>query len=254
MIFFRRRRPGRHAEDGDVFTEPPIEEPEDEDEEAGVLLEGLSEEEPPAREAGPYDVADAPDDAERLNLGSLRIPKVSGVDIRMQINPEGDPTAVLLVADDSAIELGAFAAPREDGIWDDLRAELRGSITSDGGTAEEVVGRYGIELRARVRTPNGPADIRFIGVDGPRWFLRGLVQGRAATDPDAGKALEESLDGLVVERDKEARPVREPLPLTLPKEIADQLAAQAAADADGEAGGDGGEGVARNGKRAGRTR
>ncbi|MGH3646319.1 MAG: DUF3710 domain-containing protein [Micromonosporaceae bacterium] len=250
MIFFRRRRPGRHAEDGDVFTETPVEDLEDDEDEADVLLDGLSEEEPPEREAGPYDVADIPDDdTERIDLGSLKIPTVVGVDMRMQLNPDGDPTAVLLVADDSAIELGAFAAPREEGIWDELRAELRTSIAGDGGTAEESKGRYGTELRARVRTPNGPTDIRFIGVDGPRWFLRGLVQGRAVTDPDAGKALEECLDGLVIARDNEARPVREPLPLTLPKEIADQIAAQAeqqSAAAEDE--------PPRNGKRAGRRR
>lgn len=252
MIFFRRRRPGRHAEDGDVFTEAPTEEPEDDEEALEEYVGGLSGEELPEREAGPYDVADAPDDdIERLDLGSLKIPQLSGVDVRMQLNSDGDPTAVLLVADDSAIELGAFAAPREDGIWDDLRAELRSSIAGDGGTVEETAGRYGAELRARVRTPNGPTDIRFIGVDGPRWFLRGLVQGRAATDPEAGKRLEECLDGLLVERDKEARPVREPLPLTLPKEIAEQLAAQQAEEASDEAAP---EPAPRNGKRAGRRR
>ncbi|MGH3735989.1 MAG: DUF3710 domain-containing protein [Micromonosporaceae bacterium] len=245
MIFFRRRRPGRHAEDGDVFTETPIEELEDEDEEADVLLDGLSEQEP-KREGGPYDIADVPDgDTERLDLGSLKLPKVEGVDIRMQITSEGDPTAVLLVADDSAIELGVFAAPREEGIWDDLRTELRDTIAADGGTVEEVPGRYGTELKARVRTPNGPADIRFVGVDGPRWFLRGLIQGRAATDPDAGKRLDECLDGLAVERDKEARPVREPLPLTLPEEIAEQLAAQQEEPVEPEAD------APRNGRRTG---
>jgi hypothetical protein len=233
-VIFRRRRPGRHAEDGDVFTEAPDVEPEDDEEALEEYVGGLSGDEVAPREGGPYDIADLPDDdhAERLDLGSLKIPKVSDVEIRMQANPQGEAFDVVLIADDSALQVGVFAAPRTDGIWDEVRAELRDSVTSEGGTVEEAAGRFGIELRARVRTPNGPADVRFVGVDGPRWFVRGLYQGRAAGDPAAGSSLDETLLGMVVERGKEARPVREPLPLTLPQEIADQVAAQQAAQGE----------------------
>ncbi|MGH3655262.1 MAG: DUF3710 domain-containing protein [Micromonosporaceae bacterium] len=228
-MFFRRRRPGRHAEDGDVFSAAPDVDSEDDEETLQSYVGGLSGDEA-EREGGPYDIEEAPDDdLERLDLGSLKIPKVSDVEIRMQADPQGGATDVVLVADDSALQVGAFAAPRSDDIWDEVRAELVSSITSEGGNVSEIAGRFGTELRARVRTPNGPADVRFVGVDGPRWFVRGLYQGRAATDPDAGKALDECLLGLVVERDKEARPVREPLPLTLPEDIAQQIAAEQAA-------------------------
>lgn len=232
-MIFRRRRPGRHAADGDVFTEAPDVEPEDDEEALQEYVGGLSSDEV-AREGGPYDAADVPDDdhVERLDLGSLKIPKVSDVDIRMQPNQQGEALDVVLVADDSALQVGVFAAPRTDGIWDDLRAELRDSVVSEGGTVEEVEGRFGIELRARVRTPNGPTDVRFVGVDGPRWFVRAIYQGRAAGDPEAGASLDEALLGLVVERGKEARPVREPLMLTLPPEIAEQVAAQQAAQSE----------------------
>jgi hypothetical protein len=97
--------------------------------------------------------------------------------------------------------------------------------------AEELDGPYGPELRARVRTPDGVTDIRFVGVDGPRWMVRGVYQGPAAADPDQAGPLAACLEGLVVDRGTEAMPVREPLPLQLPSEVAEQ--AQPAADADG---------------------
>jgi hypothetical protein len=63
--------------------------------------------------------------------------------------------------------------------------------------------------------------VRFVGVDGPRWMVRALYQGPAAADPDYAGVLADCLEGLVVVRDEEARPVREALPLRLPKEMAE---------------------------------
>ena len=235
-MFFRRRRPGRHAEDGDIFAQDPVD-PEEDEEALEEYVDGLARDPEPEREGGPYDVAEAPeDDIERIDLGSLKVPKLPGVDLRMQADARGGALNVVFIAEESALQVGAFAAPRTEGIWDEVRAEIAESITAQGGTTEEARGRFGIELRARVRTPNGPANLRFVGVDGPRWFVRGLYQGRAASDPDAGKLLDDCFDALIVERDREARPVREPLPLILPKEIAEQVQRAMRAQAAGGAG------------------
>jgi hypothetical protein len=67
---------------------------------------------------------------------------------------------------------------------------------------------------------------RFLGVDGPRWFLRGMISGPAAGSPEAAAALEEAFHAIVVVRGTEPMPVREQLPLTLPAEAAAQLARQ----------------------------
>ncbi|WP_420116660.1 DUF3710 domain-containing protein [Micromonospora sp.] len=138
----------------------------------------------PAR--GPYDVAEAPDDVQRLDLGSLHIPAVPGVEVRVQADPQGVVQQVVLVHGDNALQLGVFAAPRSEGIWDEVRDEIRQSLIADGATAQEARGEYGVELHARVRTPDGPTDLRFVGIDGPRWMVRGVYQGAAATDPAAG--------------------------------------------------------------------
>jgi hypothetical protein len=171
---------------------------------------------------GPYDVSRAPQDVQRLDLGSLQIPAIDGIEVRVQANPEGGVEQVVLVHGDSALQLGVFAAPRSEGIWDEVRAEIRESMAADGVPAREVEGTYGVELVARVTTPQGPADVRFVGVDGPRWMVRALYQGLAASDPTQEGPLGDCLSGLVVARDQEARPVREALPLRLPQEMAEQ--------------------------------
>ncbi|MEH1164542.1 DUF3710 domain-containing protein [Micromonospora sp. CPCC 205539] len=178
--------------------------------------------EAPALVRGPYDISEVNDDVERLDLGSLHIPAIAEVEVRVQADPQGVIQQVVLVHGDNALQLGVFAAPRSEGIWDEVREEIRQSLLQDGATAQEVEGEYGAELHAQVRTPDGPTNLRFVGVDGPRWMVRGVFQGPLATDPVVAGPLAECLDGLVVDRGQEAKPVREPLPLRLPREITDQ--------------------------------
>lgn len=209
-MFSRRRGGPKHVRATDA---PPSE----------ALQQSLeADDEPAPPERGPWDQEYAPDDVERLDLGSLLIPAVDGVEVRVQANPEGAVEQIVLVDGDSALQLGVFAAPRSEGIWDEVREEIAKAMAADGVKPREVTGPYGTELAARVTTPEGPADVRFVGVDGPRWMVRALYQGAAAADPGREGALGQVLSGLVVVRDQEARPVREALPLRLPKEMTDQ--------------------------------
>lgn len=200
---------------------------------------------------GPYDVADAPP-ARRLDLGALQLPQVPGVEVRVQANQQGVIQQVYLVHGESALQLGAFAAPRSESIWDEVRAELTESLTSDGARVHERAGEYGTELCAQVRTKQGAVrDLRFVGVEGPRWLVRAVFQGPAAADPAAAGPLADCLRGLVVDRGGEARPVREPLPLRLSAEMAQQVQRRSEGGAVSSAGATG-EGFARpNGAGAG---
>jgi hypothetical protein len=130
------------------------------------------------------------------------------------------------------MQLGAFAAPKTSGIWTDVRAEIADSIRGGGGSVEEVDGPYGPELRTAVPTeaPGQLAPARFVGIDGPRWFLRALFSGPAGTDPDASALLNSVLRAVVVVRGGDAMPIRDPLPLRLPEEAV----AAAQADEGGE--------------------
>lgn len=221
---FSRKRP-KHVRATDA---PPSE----------ALAQSLAadDDDGPAPEHGPWDARHAPGGVQRLDLGSLQIPAIEGVEVRVQANPDGGVEQVVLVDGDSALQLGVFAAPRSEGIWNEVRDEIAEAMKSDGVAPREVQGPYGVELTARVNTPDGPADVRFVGVDGPRWMVRALYQGAAAADPGREGALGEVLSGLVVIRDGEARPVREALPLQLPKEMHDQAAAAQAEQEPGSNG------------------
>lgn len=224
MIFSRKRGgPGRHARSGDAGPARDVSRRPSPD--AGRPDEVIPE-------YGPYDVAVAPKDVQRLDLGSLQIPAIDGVEVRVQANPDGGVEQVVLVYGESALQLGVFAAPRSEGIWAEVRDEIHTSMAADGVDAQEIDGRYGVELIARVNTPQGPANVRFVGIDGPRWMVRALYQGLAAADPQQEGPLGECLSGLVVARDAEARPVREALPLRLPQEMAEQAHQHAHATAE----------------------
>ena len=182
---------------------------------------------------GPWDSEDAPDDdVQRIDLGSLLVPVPEGTEVRVDVSPEGDVVAATLVQGESTMQVNAFAAPRRSGIWGEVRAEIAEALNSGGGKAEEAQGAYGPELRAQV-----PAEVpgqgvqlapaRFLGVDGPRWFLRALIAGPAATDASAAAGLEAVLRDVVVQRGDEAMAVRDPLPLRLPKDVTDAAAAAA---------------------------
>lgn len=215
---FRRRR-GRHAATGR--------------EEALDAADGQLDADDDALEAGeeagsgPWDVDEAPkDEVPRVDLGALRVPTLADVELRVEADQLGQVGSVVLTDGTSALELAAFAAPRSEGIWAEVRDELESGIRGDGGIVEHDGGEFGPELRAVIAIPDGNKQIlRFVGIDGPRWFLRATFTGKAASDPTAAPQLTESVRQAIVVRGHEAMPVRDPLPLRLPKDVVDQAAA-----------------------------
>jgi hypothetical protein len=199
-----------------------------------------------AETSGPYDEADAPEDGlARIDLGSIRLPALPGMDLRVELNPQQKVIGATLRAGESLLQVAAFAAPRAGGLWDDVRADIATSASGQGGSLKEADGPFGVELAGSIMapppaqpgsaTPPKPVrrSARFLGVDGPRWFLRGLISGPAAGSAEAAAPLEQAFRGIVVVRGTEPMPVREQLPLTLPPQAAAQLAAQQAAQAAG---------------------
>ena len=216
--------------------------------ERGVPPEPQHREREAVATTGPWDVADAPDDGlPRIDLGALRLPAAPGMELRVDVNAQQQVIGASLRSGDSLLSVAAFAAPRAGGIWDDIRTDLAASAAGQGGSLREADGPFGPELTGWVMavpppqpgqdTPPAPVrrPTRFLGVEGPRWFLRGMISGSAATDPEAAAPLEEAFRRIVVVRGSEPMPVREQLPMTLPPQAAEQVARQRAAGAPGGA-------------------
>jgi len=192
----------------------------------------------PARDRGPWDEQEVTEPGTRVDLGALWIPGRPGLKVRLEMEKRTQQiVAASVSAAGSALQLQAFAAPRSGGLWDELRPEIAASVEKQGGTADEVDGPFGREILARlpVTTQDGrmghrPA--RFIGVDGPRWFLRGVMSGKAAIDPDAAADLEELFADVVVIRGEEARPPRDVLPLRVPARKDEEAAEEGEGSAD----------------------
>ena len=194
---------------------------------------------PAGRPDGPFDLAEVGDPSAggRVDLGGLWLPGRPGLEVRIEADQEtAEVVAVTLVLGDGALQVQPFAAPRSEGIWAEVRTEIRAGITKQGGTADEVEGPLGTELRTRVpvRAADGTQAVqpaRFVGVDGPRWFLRGVLTGEAATRPESDADLVALFRDIVVVRGDEAMAPRDPIPLHLPAAPAD--AAEDAPEPDG---------------------
>lgn len=172
--------------------------------------------------SGPLDLSEVSDVRPFLDFGALRIFNRDALQLRLEVE-ESTQRVVALTLDhqESSLQLQAFAAPKSEGLWHEIRGQLAESISSQGGEAIEVSGAFGPELIVRVPQPdNGSQEplrtVRFIGVDGPRWFLRGIVGGAALTDSKAAADIDDLFRSVVVVRGDMPIPPRDLLPLTVP--------------------------------------
>ncbi|QKW09656.1 DUF3710 domain-containing protein [Streptomyces sp. NA04227] len=195
--------------------------------------------EPEPRPDGPWDSTEVKDPAEgRVDLGGLFVPGVEGMELRVEV--AGDAiVAATVVLRDSAVQLQAFAAPKREGIWGEVREEIATGITQQGGVIDEVEGPLGWELRAQVpvKLPDGTGGfqvVRFVGVDGPRWFLRGVISGQGAVQPQAAGLLEQIFRDTVVVRGEGPMAPRDPIVLKLPDDA--QMVAEGGVKQEDQAG------------------
>jgi hypothetical protein len=175
----------------------------------------------PDTTTGPFDVRDAPEDeVTRIDLGALRVPVREGIDVRLDLNETKQVISVTLANGDGQMQVSVFAAPRNEGIWDEVRAELRDSLKAQGGDGDDAgEGPFGTELVGTLPGEGGRVPVRFIGVDGPRWFLRAMLLGAIATDDEPAASFEQALREVVVVRGNDPLPVREPVALQLPPDV-----------------------------------
>lgn len=220
---FRRRKEREDAID--EFEEAESRQDESAEDAAGSDDSGRSRYNlPPApRPDGPWDVSEVKEPGEgRVDLGGLFVPGVDGMELRVEVAGESI-VAATVVLQDSAVQLQAFAAPKSEGIWGEVREEIASGITQQGGIVDEVEGPLGWELRAQVPVPlpdgrSGVQLVRFVGCDGPRWFLRGVISGQGAVQPAAAGVLEAVFRDAVVVRGDAPMAPRDPIVLKLPND------------------------------------
>jgi hypothetical protein len=171
--------------------------------------------------AGPWDVEDAPEDGlNRLDLGSVRLPVPNGAQLQVEMDQSGAGVkAVHVITPVGQLTVTAYAAPKSGGLWREISTELAEQLNNDGATVRTTTGEWGLELLAAV----GEIQLRFVGVDGPRWMLRGVVAGPPDRLENSTAALYELVRGTVVVRGTQPMPVRTPLPIELPPAIANHI-------------------------------
>ncbi|RYQ48224.1 hypothetical protein PG1629B_1151 [Bifidobacterium pseudolongum subsp. pseudolongum] len=181
-------------------------------EETSMTYEGRGE------EYGPWDIDEdnAPDFDEYMSLGAFYIPFVRGIQLRIKAS-RADNTLLgaTVTIGKSSLELEAFAAPKTLGLWDDVREDL----LEGNANAKEVPGVFGAEIELPVKLDNGKVHTtRIVGVDGPRWMLRGIFSGPAAEDPKSPEAeiLNRFFSDIVVDRGEEPLAPRDLIPMAPP--------------------------------------
>lgn len=189
---------------------------------------GLAKSAPADRDStGPLDEGEANPVRPYIDLGGVKILPREGLQLRLEV--EESTKRVVAVGLDFAgtsLQVQPFAAPRSSGLWHEIRAQIADQIEKQGGTTTERDGVFGPELLAEIPLAAGSAEegttriARFIGVDGPRWFLRGVIAGEGAVKPEAADAVEELFRSIVVVRGNTPMPPRDLIPLQMPAEAA----------------------------------
>jgi hypothetical protein len=232
---FRRRRSAAAGRDGpedsgrdlsgdETDYDEPFDDEQDDEEPAGT----------PRADGGPWDAEEPFSAQERVDLGSLQVPVGPEHEIQL-VMAEQHGAWVTVRYRESEVQIQAFAAARRSALWDDVRAEIAAEVNTAAGRSQESEGPFGVELLAQVPLePGQPASgmrlVRFVGIDGPRWFLRGLFTGPAADGGEQSEVLEQVLRDVVVVRGDHPVPPREILELRLPPEARQALEEQAAAE------------------------
>jgi hypothetical protein len=156
-----------------------------------------------------------------VDLGSIRIEPKRGMQLRLEVEKSTQRViAVTLEYDGSTLQIQPFAAPRSSGLWHGIRAQIVEQISTQGGSVVEQEGPFGPEVMADVPVQAGGSfgtrKVRFLGIDGPRWFLRAVVGGKAVVDERDAEIIHAMLRSVVVVRGETPMPPRELLPLRVP--------------------------------------
>jgi len=170
---------------------------------------------------GPFDDSEANAVRPYVDLGGVKILPRADLHLRLEVE-EGSQRVVAVGLDyaGSTLQVQPFAAPRSSGLWNEIREQIVDQIQRQGGTTTLREGPFGAEVLAEIPAAEGGARLaRFVGVDGPRWFLRGVISGEGAVDAAAAEQIEDLFRSVVVVRGTTPMPPRDLIPLHMPAAV-----------------------------------
>ena len=168
--------------------------------------------------AGPFDANEVLNIKPMLDFGAIQVPAREDLVLKLEVEETSSRIVALTIElEGSALQLQAFSAPATEGIWHSIMNQLSESIITQGGKTEEVIGPLGAELNAQIPSQDGQNRLaKFIGVDGPKWFLRGVISGAALSNPVTLANLIDLFRSIVVVRGATPLPPKDLLTLTAP--------------------------------------
>lgn len=168
--------------------------------------------------AGPFDISELIQVRPSIDFGAIQLPMRDDVVYKLEVEESTNRIVALTVEHrGSTLQLQAFSAPGAEGVWHEIRSALEKSITSQGGKTESVVGPLGPELNAEIPNSDGSTRLaKFIGVDGPKWFLRGVISGLALGDTLSMSHMIDIFRSVAVVRGSAPMPPKELLELIAP--------------------------------------
>ena len=168
-----------------------------------------------------------------VDLGGVKVAPREGLKLRMEVEEKTKRiVAVTLEYQGSTLQVQAFAAPKSSGLWNDVRHQLTQNLTQQGARVTEQTGTFGPELLVGPAPGQPGQQVRFVGVDGPRWMVRGVILGAGAEGGEAGADIESVFREIVVVRGDSPMPPSELLPLRIPAGMQQQAPEAGAPDTD----------------------
>lgn len=169
--------------------------------------------------SGPFDLTEVNIQGDVIDFGAIIIPnQFPDLTIRVEVE-EGTSRGVALTLEQggSALQLSLFAAPKSGGVLSEVLDQLETTFREHGASLDRSNHIFGETLRVERVGSGDSKPMRFIGVDGPRWFLRGVVTGEAVDDTTEAIVIENIMKSVVINRGEEPLPPRELIALTLPQ-------------------------------------
>ncbi len=169
--------------------------------------------------AGPSDIAVLSTRENYVDFGHILVPAtIQGLIIKGEMEPDTQRlVAVTLELADSVLQVSVFSSARSEEIWPDVREQLAVNFVAQGSSVATSTTSLGTAIDVEIPGAQGSsAKVRFVGTDGPRWFLRGSISGAALDDAQANDLIEALYKSLVVDRGDDPMPPRELMSLKLP--------------------------------------